>query len=343
MEQSQQQEGHAPHAVVGEALEVDLDSVTGSDVDSALGDTDKASISTSLTSKITNFRVENGRRYHAFDEDVYALPNDDQEIGRLDIQHHVWRLCLNGKLHLAPLSEHVQDVLDIGTGTGQWAIEFADQHPSATVLGTDLSPIQPAWTPPNCSFLIDNAEDEWIFDKQYDFIRSRMLLFGLHDWEKYFQQTFKNLKPGGWMEVHEPEFPLNWANTTDEKDAPFAKWSRLISEAGEKCGIDTMITKKFPTMIEKQGFVNIRHNSLQWPMGTWPKGQKEKVIGRWMIINTNEFLDAIALSWYTKYLGWKKEDVEAFLVDVRKDMYDPAKYYYWQLHIYSAQKPQTAT
>jgi methylase of polypeptide subunit release factors len=33
-------------------------------------------------------------------------------------------------------------VLDIGTGTGIWAIDFADEHPEAEVIGTDLSPIQ---------------------------------------------------------------------------------------------------------------------------------------------------------------------------------------------------------
>jgi methylase of polypeptide subunit release factors len=31
------------------------------------------------------------------------------------------------------------------TGTGIWAIEFAQQYPLAQVLGTDLSAIQPEW------------------------------------------------------------------------------------------------------------------------------------------------------------------------------------------------------
>ena len=34
----------------------------------------------------------------------------------------------------------------------QWAIEFAEEHPSALVLGVDLSPIQPPHVPVNCSF-----------------------------------------------------------------------------------------------------------------------------------------------------------------------------------------------
>lgn len=41
-------------------------------------------------------------------------------------------------------------MLDIATGTGIWAIKFAQQHPQATVIGTDLSMIQPREYMPQC-------------------------------------------------------------------------------------------------------------------------------------------------------------------------------------------------
>jgi methylase of polypeptide subunit release factors len=44
---------------------------------------------------------------------------------------------LDGKLFLAPLRT-IHRVLDIGTGTGIWAIDFADAFPSAHVIGEDL-------------------------------------------------------------------------------------------------------------------------------------------------------------------------------------------------------------
>ena len=31
----------------------------------------------------------------------------------------------------------------------QYSSEFADMFPNASVVGTDLAPIQPSWVPPN--------------------------------------------------------------------------------------------------------------------------------------------------------------------------------------------------
>ena len=77
---------------------------------------------------------------------------------------HVFQLCLKGDLCITKL-DHPHRILDVGTGTGIWAIEcqllVRDRHvlhvlrtdtpavgeiyPSAEVIGTDLNPIQPLW------------------------------------------------------------------------------------------------------------------------------------------------------------------------------------------------------
>ncbi|KAH7625504.1 hypothetical protein B0T09DRAFT_369391 [Sordaria sp. MPI-SDFR-AT-0083] len=46
-----------------------------------------------------------------------------------------------GKLYLAPLEKKkIEKELDIATGSGLWAIDFADEFPDAKVIGTDVSP-----------------------------------------------------------------------------------------------------------------------------------------------------------------------------------------------------------
>ena len=98
----------------------------------------------SLTSSIENYPIENGRRYHAFKDGKYFLPNDESEQDRLDLSHHMFKITMGDKLYLAPIGKPAT-VLDIGTGTGIWAIEMGDNFPDAEILGTDLSPTQPTW------------------------------------------------------------------------------------------------------------------------------------------------------------------------------------------------------
>lgn len=53
-----------------------------------------------------------------------------------DLQHALFLRTFDEKLGFAPPNDpdaDVKNVLDIGTGTGIWAIDFADEHPGAEV------------------------------------------------------------------------------------------------------------------------------------------------------------------------------------------------------------------
>jgi hypothetical protein len=54
------------------------------------------------------------------------LPNDERENNRLNIFHHLCCLLLGGKLHLAPIGERPQRILDVGMGTEIWAIDMGE-------------------------------------------------------------------------------------------------------------------------------------------------------------------------------------------------------------------------
>jgi len=99
-------------------------------------------------------------------------------------------LALDGRLFLAPIPDDPQRVLDVGTGTGIWAIDFADQYPSADVIGTDLSPIQPHHVPTNLHFEIDDCCLEWLYTKEsFDFIHVRSLYGSIADWPAFYRQV----------------------------------------------------------------------------------------------------------------------------------------------------------
>jgi methylase of polypeptide subunit release factors len=52
--------------------------------------------------------------------------------------HHESMLqLLDNKLYLAPI-ENPKMIIDVGTGTGIWAIDMADTFPDSEVMGVDL-------------------------------------------------------------------------------------------------------------------------------------------------------------------------------------------------------------
>jgi methylase of polypeptide subunit release factors len=56
----------------------------------------------------------------------------------MDLYHEIMLQLLRGELHSAPIARNPHRILDVGTGTGIWAIDMADRYPSAEVLGIDL-------------------------------------------------------------------------------------------------------------------------------------------------------------------------------------------------------------
>jgi SAM-dependent methyltransferase len=76
----------------------------------------------------------NGRR--RLQEHPYLFPADYIEEKRLDIQQMMVQQ-MTGKLYLAQLVDPIR-ILDVGTGSGKWALQIAKQFPEAAVLGLDL-------------------------------------------------------------------------------------------------------------------------------------------------------------------------------------------------------------
>ncbi|KAH7635532.1 S-adenosyl-L-methionine-dependent methyltransferase [Sordaria sp. MPI-SDFR-AT-0083] len=90
----------------------------------------------------------------------------------------------DGKLYAALLDkDKIRTALDIGTGTGVSAIDFADEHPNCTVTGTDISPIQPCRVPSNARFDIEDARKKLNFQLNYfDYIHIHWLTGTIADW-----------------------------------------------------------------------------------------------------------------------------------------------------------------
>jgi methylase of polypeptide subunit release factors len=54
--------------------------------------------------------------------------------------------------------------VDLGTGSGLFAIHMAEEYPDAKVVGVDISPVQRDSIPSNCQFVIKNMLEGLPFD-----------------------------------------------------------------------------------------------------------------------------------------------------------------------------------
>lgn len=208
-----------------------------------------------MTSSVLHYKYENGRTYHAFREGQYIMPNDDIEQDRLDLVHHVWKLILRGELHRAPIPETIQRVLDVGTGTGIWAMEFADEFRNATIIANDLSPIQPTWVPPNLQFETDDAEDEWLYTQPFDYIHIRNMGASIADWPKLVSRSLSNLQPGGWLEVQEHAIEMHSEDGEVPKNT--RDWLGEMEGAARTFGKEMNVAMLIGDYLTNAGFVDV--------------------------------------------------------------------------------------
>jgi len=318
---------------------LDADDSQALENDSAFGDgADDQSDRTSLSSGITRYRQENGRRYHAYKDGAYLLPNDEKEQDRLDLHHHVFNLVYAGTLHRAPV-DNPNRVLDVGTGTGIWAIDFADQYPASHVIGTDFSPIQPGWVPPNLEFVIDDAEAEWTGHK-YDYVHIRMLAGSIMDWDRLLAQAFAHLNPGGWIELTEFEVWMYSYNDSLELDGPnIMKWQASLSDASQMIGKSFAVAVHLREWVEKAGFENIREDVRKVPCGPWPRDRRLKEIGLYQQQNMLDAASSYGQAHFTRVLGWSADEYAVFSATVRNELRNSKLHLYSNLYKVIGQKP----
>ncbi|KAL2220463.1 TAM domain methyltransferase [Thermoascus aurantiacus ATCC 26904] len=274
--------------------------------------------SASLTSSVLDYKYTHGRRYHAYHAGSYQFPNDEQEQERLDLLHHVYvHLACEGKLHFPPFKPDGARILDMGTGTGMWAIEMGDLYPSAElILGNDLSPIQPSWVPQNVKFLVDDVESEWAYDRPFDYIHERHFAASIKDWPRLIQQCYQNLKPGGWVEFQEPESPCHSEDGTGGPDHYVVKMLDLLDQAiGER-------------------YLNPAPHFEGWLRDAG------KEIGAFMAGQYLDGVDAFTNAPFTQVLKWSKLEVEVFNAKVRQDVLNRKYHAIHNFHIVYAQKPE---
>ncbi|KAK3360510.1 S-adenosyl-L-methionine-dependent methyltransferase [Lasiosphaeria hispida] len=311
----------------------------------SVGDTSSLRDSTaSITSSIYEYRTINGRSYQSSKTTEYWAPTDEKHVGGFDIAHEFVILLMGGKLFAAPIGDNPKKILDVGTGTGIWAIDMADGFPSASVIGTDISAVQPSWVPPNCSFQIDDAQLDWTFKKAaFDFIHIRELYGGIDDWQKLYRQAFDHLEPGGWLEALEIDIETRSENpkVANDEGHIFKTWCRLFWEAGDKTGRTFRIARdgRMGKYFKEAGFVDVVHRQWKVPIGGWPQDPTLKRVGQYNGLFIDRSLDGFAVFPVGEIMGWSRKEVDELVKNMRIAIADPKSLPYYNIHLVYGRKP----
>jgi ubiquinone/menaquinone biosynthesis C-methylase UbiE len=271
----------------------------------------------------SNFVWHGGRRYFA--HAPYLLPMDDQEFTRQDFEHHLLRQALKANV-LAPVGKP-QTILDVGIGTGRWALETATQYPGARVVGLDLT------SPPtlqstehdvlairgdqgksaisNFSFVAGNILSSLPFKEgAFDYVHMRFLsaAIPLAHWRHVMSELARVTRRGGWIEVVDTSWtPLYGGPATEQ----LFHWARIAGMVHE---INLQVAAWIGSLFLDSGLGNVTAPKLQLPMGR--KGGR---VGSMVAANAIAVAEAIQ-PWIVGYNIATEEACKSTLEGVRAEV-----------------------
>ncbi|CRK27371.1 hypothetical protein BN1723_013953, partial [Verticillium longisporum] len=267
-------------------------------------------------------------------------PNDESERGRLEIQHSLFQLCLDGALTSARLpvpTGRPLSILDIGAGTGAWAIAMAAQHPTASIRGVDVSAaLLPTAVPPNVVFEVSDANEPWAAQPlNLDFVHVRNLVGGgVRDFKALYAQAFQHLRPGGQIEVAEVrsrwfDFEDDGPGASQEAESELTmegavmpasrEFEMGVVEYSERLGIDFDPIPKVSGWLEDVGFEKVMEKSDLVPIRASGVDERMKRKGAQLAQLIDYGLECYALALFGR-CGRSESDTRDLMQRIRRDL-----------------------
>jgi hypothetical protein len=110
-------------------------------------------------------------------------------------------------------------------------------------------------------------------------------------------------------------------------------------EACQRFSLDFQATEKWCKLLEEAGFVDINIKWVNWPLGPWAKGDKQKLVGR---LALEDFVGVIsATTPMLEALGWSTEKAQATLDEVCAEMKGQSLLLYQRVCFCYARKPES--
>jgi SAM-dependent methyltransferase len=186
------------------------------------------------------------------------------ETERLDLQHYALREVVGNVV--API-ESPRRVFDSCSGSGQWGFDLCAQYPNAVVVAVDRENRRPGG-PDSYLFVRANVLDGLSFQSdQFDYVHQRLALAGipLEAWTPLVAELVRVARPGGWVELAEPNFAIN------QPGQATSRLLDLMKEMAVGSGLDStgIVYKLLDGYLEQAGLLDVERRLYTLPLGTW--------------------------------------------------------------------------
>ncbi|RIA98249.1 S-adenosyl-L-methionine-dependent methyltransferase [Glomus cerebriforme] len=225
------------------------------------------------------------------------------------------------------------NILDVGCGSGFWLMEMASDYQKPNYFGIDILPIFPEFTcPKRIKFRQGNFFKSRYEDNTFDFIHMQFLVcdFTVDQWENFvFQELARILKPGGWLEICDPEFKF-------ENDGPASNKlnSAVCKNIRSKNG-DPLIVHRHRSLIESiPSFSSstLHHEKRKFPLCSLDN----KELGELGGFHTKESCRNILQGPVGKDLNIKPKEIDSYLDKMSREFILSRSYFH--VHRFYVQK-----
>jgi hypothetical protein len=144
-----------------------------------------------------------------------------------------------------------------------------------------------------------------------------------------FQKAFHSCTPGGYFQMAGAALPIRCVDDSLE-GTTLLKFANMMIEGMRMAGKDITQAPRYKSYMEAAGFVDVVEDHFQWPTNTWPKAKHHKTLGMLFNQDMQEGLSGIVMGICTRVYKMSPAEVEALVVDVKKDLNDRS------IHAYQA-------
>jgi len=223
---------------------------------------------------------EQGDELRSYPSQMPAASELDAELLRLDEMHLAVTRFLGGKLSFAPIADiHPRKILELGCGSGAWAIQAAKEFPEAEVVAADISPLPNRETPENMSFQLIDLTKEWAWEKEtFDIVHARFVMTHVPNAEDVIKRAAQLLKLGGLLLLEESD-----KNSLVETGGPAFQrsMSTVLQRWQSRAGADPEVGRKLADIITSTGyFPDVHVNKIPVPFAGNGPDEAKNELGR---------------------------------------------------------------